>query len=150
MIRPIRNAPKIDAIPICCAVIGREQDGDEDDPEPERRHLPDLVVRLRDAAEEPPADDEEHGGERRGQQDHLDRVRRPCRVPATAVASASRPQAVTSSIAALARASAPTGRFEHPPLGQDPRQHRERRDRHRDAHEERERQVADVAATSSR
>ena len=32
-------------------------------------------------------------------------------VPATAVASASRPHAVTSSIAAPASASAPTGRF---------------------------------------
>ena len=47
----------------------------------------------------------------RGQPDDHERVRCPSPLPATAVASASRPHAVTSSIAAPAIASAPTGRF---------------------------------------
>ena len=65
-------------------------------------------------------------------------------LPATAVASASRPQAVTSSIAALAECERAHRPLQHPSLDQDPRENREGSDRHRDAHEEGERQVTDV------
>ncbi len=63
----------------------------------------------------------------------------PVPAPATAVARAIRNHAETSSTAAADSARIPIGRCEHPPLGDDPGQHRERGDRHRDAHEQRER-----------
>ncbi len=67
MIRPITNAPKIAAIPICLSEVCGEQDGDEDRTEPEWGHAPDLVIGGRDALQQR-ADDDEHSGRESGRE----------------------------------------------------------------------------------
>ena len=107
------------------------------------RHVADLVVGLGDASEDPPADEQHRRAEEGGQRDHLERVRR---VAAAGDRGREREQAPRGHVVDRGarhrqRSDRPS---QHPPLDQDPREHGEGGDGHRDAHEEREGQVAHV------
>ena len=122
----------------------REQDGDEDDPEPERpapAPTSSYAFETRPSSRRPTTKSTAVNPAA-SRITWIAWVAWP--VPATAVASASRPHAVTSSIAGARERERSHRSLQHPPLDQDPRQHREGRDRHRDAHEQRERQIADI------
>ena len=91
--------------------VRREQHAGEDRGDPAARHPPGLVVGVRDPGEQRPDSEAHHQTEGDRQRDRLDHVRCPSPATATAVASAIRNQAVTSSIAAHGECERPTGRL---------------------------------------
>ena len=111
MIMPMTNAPKITRDADLLGDVRRQQHAGEDRRDPAAGHAPGLVVtrsrRAPSSGRTRSAITRQKATARRDRPDHV--AAGPA--TATAVASAIRNQAVTSSIAAQASASAPTGRL---------------------------------------